>query len=257
MAVIAIINSKGGAGKSTVTSHLAAYCAMRGPDIALCDLDPQKSTAFWLQQRPDGSARIRGHVVANNFSHPPTDARHVFIDTPSGFQGLNFLRVMLYADAVLIPTAFSVFDRRALASTVHMLQAAPRVARGNCVIGCVGTRIDPRSNDSALLETMVRDLGVTYLGSIPSARVYSRCLEQGLTVFDFPSAVARGQIDHWSGVIAWMETVLAKDAPRVVSPVLATQRAAVPRAPAPAPQPARQGSLAASLLRNIPRFLVR
>ena len=84
MAVIAIINSKGGAGKSTVTSHLAAYCAMRGPDIALCDLDPQKSTAFWLQQRPDGSARIRGHVVANNFSHPPTDARHVFIDTPSG-----------------------------------------------------------------------------------------------------------------------------------------------------------------------------
>jgi chromosome partitioning protein len=257
MAIIAVINSKGGAGKSTVTSHLAAYCALRGPDIALCDLDPQRSTAFWLEQRPGDAAKIRGHGVANTFSHPPADARHVFIDTPSGFQGLPYLRVMMYADAVVIPTAFSFFDRRALESTVRMLQAAPRVAKGNCVIGCVGTRNDPRSNDSALLETLLRDLGVSYLGSIPAARVYSRCLEQGLTVFDFPSAVARGQIAHWSGVVAWLETLFAKVPSRGVHPVLPPQRPIAPHASAPTPERAQQGSFASTLLRNIPRFLVR
>jgi chromosome partitioning protein len=257
MAVIAIINSKGGAGKSTVTSHLAAYCAMRSPDVALCDLDPQKSTEFWLKRRPESSPQIRGHSVANTFTHPPAGARHVFIDTPSGFQGLPYLRVMMHADAVLIPTAFSFFDRRALESTIRMLQGAPRVARGNCVIGCVGTRIDPRSNDSALLETMVGDLGVSYLGAIPAARVYSRCLEQGLTVFDFPSAGARGQKAHWAKVIAWLETVHAKVSPRALNPALSAQRPVAPRLPAHPREPAQQPSLAATLLRNIPRFLVR
>jgi chromosome partitioning protein len=136
-----------------------------------------------------------------------------------------------------------------------MLRAAPRVAKGNCVIGCVGTRIDPRSNDSALLETMLGDLGVSYLGAIPAARVYSRCLEQGLTVFDFPSAGARAQMAHWARVIAWLETVLAKVSPRAVNPAPA-QRPVAPRVPAHPLVPAQQPSLVSTLLRNIPRFLV-
>jgi chromosome partitioning protein len=257
MAVIAVINSKGGAGKSTVTSHLAAYCAGRSPDVALCDLDPQRSTETWLKQRPANSAKIRGHGLANSFTRPPADARHVFIDTPSGFQGMSYLRVMMYADAVLVPTAFSFFDRQALESTVRMLQAAPRVVKGNCTIACVGMRIDSRSNDPALLETMLRDLGVPYLGAIPAARVYSRCLEQGLTVFDFPSAVARRQIEHWSGVIAWLETNLAKVAPRQVTPCVPSRRPAVPNVPAQAPVLEARRSLASTLIRHIPRFLVR
>jgi len=269
MAVIAVINSKGGAGKSTVASHLAAYCATRCPDVALCDLDQQKSTEFWLRQRPASSAKIRGHSLANSFTHPPSDARHVFIDTPSGFQGLAYLRVMMYADAVLVPTAFSFFDRRALEGTVRMLQAAPRVVKGKCAIACVGTRIDSRSNDHALLETMLRDLGVPYLGVIPSARIYSRCLEHGLTVFDFPSAAARGQIAHWAGVIAWLETTLAKVTPRSVNPSVSCSRPVVPAvqtrpvvpisrpSPISRPAPISRPSLAEALLRNLPRFLVR
>ena len=257
MAIIAIINSKGGAGKSTVTSHLAAYCALRDPGVVLCDLDPQRSTESWLKQRPEGAARIRSHGIATTFTKPPADARHVFIDTPAGFEGLPYLRVMMYADAVLVPSAFSSFDRSALESTVRTLQAAPRVVKGNCVIGCLGTRIDPRSNDSALLETMVRDLGVSYLGAIPATRVYSRCLEQGLTVFDFPSTIARGQMMYWAGVIAWLETALAKAQPRETKPALAARRPIAPRVPAPPQEPARPASLASTLLRNIPRFLIR
>ena len=237
MAMIAVINGKGGAGKSTISSHLAAYCAIRNPDVALCDLDPQRSTEIWLKLRPANSAKIRGHSLVSSFTRPPADARHVVIDTPSGFQGMPYLRLMMYADAVLVPTAFSIFDRGALESTVRMLRAAPRVASGNCAIACVGTRIDPNSNDSALLETMLRDLSVPYLGAIPVARVYSRCLEQGLSVFDFPSDVAQCQMPHWAGVISWLETIFAKT----------TRRSATASRP----------TLASSVIRSIPRFLAR
>ncbi len=242
MAVIAVINGKGGAGKSTISSHLAAYCAIRNPDVALCELDPQRSTEIWLKLRPPTSAKVRGHSFASSFTRPPADAQHAIIDTPSGFQGMPYLRLMMYADAVLVPTAFSIFDRGALESTVRRLKAAPRVASGNCAIACVGTRIDPNSNDSALLETMLRDFSVPYLGAIPAARVYSRCLEQGLSVFDFPSDVAQCQMPHWAGVITWLETIFAR----------ATR---CPRAPRPAS--ATRPTLASSLIRNIPRFLVR
>ena len=222
--------------------HLAAYCAIRNPDVALCELDPQRSTEIWLKLRPPTSAKVRGHSFASSFTRPPADAQHVIIDTPSGFQGMPYLRLMMYADAVLVPTAFSIFDRGALESTVRRLKAAPRVASGNCAIACVGTRIDPNSNDSALLETMLRDFSVPYLGAIPAARVYSRCLEQGLSVFDFPSDVAQCQMPHWAGVITWLETIFAR----------ATR---CPRAPRPAS--ATRPTLASSLIRNIPRFLVR
>jgi chromosome partitioning protein len=121
------------------------------------------------------------------------------------------------------------------------------VVAGKCSIACVGTRIDPNSNDSALLETMLRDLRVPYLGVVPAARIYSRCLEQGLSVFDFPSDVAQGQMPHWAGVLAWLEALLAR-APRVT---------ADPRGVAQRPAMPPRTTLAASLIRNIPRFLVR
>ncbi len=230
---------------------------MRCADVALCDLDAQKSTEFWLSRRPATSPKIRGHGLAASFTHPPADTRHVVIDTPSGFQGLAYLRVMMYADAVLVPTAFSFFDRRALVSTVRTLQAAPRVLKGKCAIACVGTRIDSRSNDHALLETMLRDLGVAYLGAIPCARIYSRCLEHGLTVFDFPSAVARGQIAHWAGVIAWLETILAKVAQRPVNPCVSAARPVAPGVQTRPLVPVSRPAPAAAVIGNIPRFLIR
>ena len=247
MAVIAVLNGKGGAGKSTISSHLAAYCAIRNHEVALCDLDPQRSTEIWLKLRPATSAKIRGHSLMSSFTRLPTDSRHVVIDTPSGFQGMPYLRLMMYADAVLVPTAFSIFDRGALESTVRRLKAAPRVASGKCSIACVGTRIDPNSNDSALLETMLRDLSVPYLGAIRTARVYSRCLEQGLSVFDFPSDIAKRQLPHWSGVISWLETIFAR----------VTRHSEAPRAAAHASATGARSTLTSSLVRNIPRFLVR
>lgn len=247
MAVIAVINGKGGAGKSTVASHLAAYCAIRNAGVALYDLDPQKSTEIWLKLRPVTSARICGRSNAGSFTRPLADARHVVVDTPSGFQGMPYLRLMMHADAVLVPTAFSIFDRGALANIVRTLRATPRVAAGACTIACVGTRIDPNTNDAELLETMLRDLAVPYLGSIPAARVYSRCLEQGLSVFDFPSDVAQSQMPHWTGVISWLETIFAKTSRPSGAPRAATQR----------PPIATRPPLASSLIRNIPRFLVR
>ena len=61
MRTIAIINRKGGCGKTTTAVSLAAALGEAGRRTLLVDLDPQGSASSWLWTRPDRSARaVRG-----------------------------------------------------------------------------------------------------------------------------------------------------------------------------------------------------
>ena len=48
---IVILNPKGGCGKSTLATNIAACYASRGMPPALMDFDPQGSTMAWLERR--------------------------------------------------------------------------------------------------------------------------------------------------------------------------------------------------------------
>lgn len=51
MKAVAVLSEKGGAGKTTVTVHLAVAAHLAGLDVAVIDLDPQASAADWADQR--------------------------------------------------------------------------------------------------------------------------------------------------------------------------------------------------------------
>jgi len=55
---ILVTNAKGGCGKSTIATSLAAYFASEGYATALADFDPQGSALTWLEQRPADYAPI-------------------------------------------------------------------------------------------------------------------------------------------------------------------------------------------------------
>ena len=54
---IVLLNPKGGSGKSTIATNLAAYYAWRGFNTALMDMDPQGSGMRWLKLAADEPAR--------------------------------------------------------------------------------------------------------------------------------------------------------------------------------------------------------
>ena len=64
--VIALLNQKGGAGKTTLSTHLAGEFARQGRRVTLIDADPQGSALDWAQRRlqsaqvEDWSARVQG-----------------------------------------------------------------------------------------------------------------------------------------------------------------------------------------------------
>ena len=53
MRVIAVINQKGGVGKTTTTVNLSAALARKGYRVLVCDMDPQANLTVHLDKRPD------------------------------------------------------------------------------------------------------------------------------------------------------------------------------------------------------------
>jgi chromosome partitioning protein len=232
MPVIAIVNRKGGSGKSTLATHLAAYCAHKGLPALLGDADFQQSSHAWLRQRErqklvPNAPKIAGWTVdPRNILRAPTGVSHVILDTPGGLKGYDLLRVVMLADAVLMPLAHSLFDRESAAECYAELLAHPRVARGRCKVAAVGNRIDARTKGDVSLRQWADGLNLPFLGAVRETQTYVKCLEHGLTIFDMPAAKVEADLEQWRPILDWLEPMLqpidveAKPARRPSRPVL-------------------------------------
>ena len=93
---IVVINTKGGCGKTTVSTNLASYYAAKGLSTALFDYDPQGSSMRWLKLRGDDKPEIYGVVAHKNSAKAvtmswqlrlPAETQRLIIDTPPGLKG--------------------------------------------------------------------------------------------------------------------------------------------------------------------------
>lgn len=139
MFVISIVSSKGGVGKTTLTSALAVAAASEGARVALADLDPQGSLEGWLDRRGTDELAFmeaeKGSEAVEEIDEGQYD--YLFIDTPPAF--ISTIEDTISAsDLVLIPLRASALDILASEDAVLMARAADKAHL--CIINDAETR---------------------------------------------------------------------------------------------------------------------
>lgn len=194
MRTIALINQKGGVGKTTVALHLAAAFWQHGADALVLDLDPQASATEWHDARAEQLPHVesiqpaRLAKVVEHAAEIGTDA--LILDTAPHAES-TALDAARCADLVLVPCQPSIMDLRAMRKTVELLKLVqvPAFAILNGV-PAFGTVADEAA------EMIESSLGLAVCPVRLGDRVaYSRCLIAGQVAQEVePQGKAAGEV---------------------------------------------------------------
>ena len=130
--IIAIANSKGGVGKSTIAVHLAAWLHSQGHKVLLADCDTQHSSSEWISLAlPEvGTVCLDSpDDVLNDLPRLAEDVDYVIADGP-GSQTEMSRALLLRADFAIVPCKASMLEVRALAKATDVLRQAQDIRQG-------------------------------------------------------------------------------------------------------------------------------
>lgn len=202
MRAVLVANPKGGSGKTTVSTNIAAALAHAGRRTLLLDLDRQRSASTWTSIRP-------GHLPPVYAFRPHPDAQPpkgdwLVIDSPAGIHGKTLSHALKLADRIVVPLQPSLFDMSATSEFLGEL-LREKVVRGRRVrVGVVGVRVDPRTKAASTLAAFLGQFDLPVLGYLRDSQTYPNAAFNGLSIFDMaPSIVERDQAS-WQPIVDWV-----------------------------------------------------
>ena len=205
MPVIAVVNPKGGVGKTTLATNIAGYYAAGKTPVMLGDIDRQASAKAWLDLRPDAAATIRNWDITGAVARPPKGVTHVVLDTPAQIDAKRLGEVVRIADRVLVPLQPSMFDILATGRFLEALRGEYRNGRRfeDCV-AVVGMRVDPRTHAAEQLGRFVSQLGLPVAGYLRDTQNYVHLAAHGLSLFDVPVRRVEQDRATWQSLLGWL-----------------------------------------------------
>ena len=198
MPVVAIVNQKGGTGKTTLATNLASVLAEKGA-VLLLDADPQASSQNWATGdwvSPEGLV-VKGMGRGNLLEQVKFMSREydwIIIDGPPGITRTSADAVRA-ADLVLIPAKPSPLDVWAASDIVEAVRARQKTSNGAPKAAFVITMAQPRTRLGRQIDAALSDMGIPVLQARTTQRVsYPNAINDGNSVVDGTDQTARNEI---------------------------------------------------------------
>ena len=186
MLVIAVLNQKGGSGKTTIATHLARALQIDGADVLLVDSDPQGSARDWAAVREDQPLTVVG------IDRPTIDrdiknlVRKDFVIIDGAPQAADLaVSAIKAASFVLIPVQPSPYDIWATADLVELVKQRIEVTDGKLQAAFVVSRAIKGTRIGSEIAEALAGYGLPILESRITQRVsYPSTAAAGTTVMD-------------------------------------------------------------------------
>ena len=212
MRSILVLNSKGGTGKTTLATNLAAYYALEEYNVALVDYDVQRSALDWLETRTEERPFIHGVDGTRPGVRIPRNMDYVFMDAPAASHGETLVRLLRKAQTCIIPVVPSPIDLNAAVRFLDRLVRLGRVLNRKVRVGTVANRVRENSAGHQELQHFLRSVRLPdrrrlpFVAALRSTQSYVHAAERGLGIWELPHSRVRHDLELWEPLIKWLNS---------------------------------------------------
>ncbi len=197
--IVALLNQKGGAGKTTISTNLAKALQQENAKVLLVDSDPQGSARDWHAAAEDDSS-----LTVVGLDRPTLDKDikgicdgydWILIDGAPQLAKMAVAAIKC-ADVVLIPVQPSPYDVWASEDLVDVIKARQEINNGKPKAAFVISRQITNTNLGKEVRDALNSYGLPIFSNGTFQRIlYAKTAAKGITVLDAePASEASNEI---------------------------------------------------------------